>query len=99
MATSFKQSTRLALLVASAAAALVLFPPAAHAGSGYRRAIDAGVAGAVAGNVAGDALTGTMPPSGYYPAPYPAPVPNCTDELFQERGAYSYWIGQRRVCH
>lgn len=90
---------RLTLLFTSGAAALAIFPLTAQAGSGFRRAIDAGVAGAVAGNVAGEALTGTMPPSVYHPAPYPAPVPNCADELFQERGAYTYWIGQRRVCH
>ena len=98
MTTSITQSIRRALFLAAAAVALILLPGTAQAGSGFRRAIDAGVAGAVAGNVAGEALTGTAPPSGYYPAPYPAPMPNCTDELFQQRGAYSYWIGQRRVC-
>jgi hypothetical protein len=92
------QAIRIALFLTAAGAALVLFPVAAHAGSGFRRAIDSGVAGAVAGGVAGSALLGAMPPS-YTPQPYPAPLPNCTDELQQERGPYSYRIGQRRVCY
>jgi hypothetical protein len=37
---------RIALLLTAIDAALVLFPVTAHAGSGFRRAIDAGVAGA-----------------------------------------------------
>ena len=92
------QAIRIALFLTATGAALVLFPVAAHAGSRFRRAIDSGVAGAVAGGVAGSALVGAMPPS-YSPQPYPAPLPNCTDELQQERGPYSYRIGQRRVCH
>jgi hypothetical protein len=99
MGTSLNQLIRIALLLTATAAALVLFPVTAHASSNFRRAIEAGVAGAAAGDVAGNALAGSMPPRGYYPPPYPAPMPNCTDELFQKRGAYSYWIGQRRVCH
>ena len=64
-----------------------------HPGSEFRRSTDAGVAGAVAGDSSG--YTGYNP----QPQPYPAPMPNCTDELQQERGAYSYRIGQRRVCY
>jgi hypothetical protein len=95
---SLGQAIRITLFLTAAGAALVLFPVAAHAHSRFRRAIDSGVAGAVAGGVAGSALLGAMPPS-YAPQPYPAPLPNCTDELQQERGPYSYRIGQRRVCH
>jgi hypothetical protein len=46
------QAIRVALFLTAAGAALVLFPVAAHAGSGFRRAIDSGVAGAVAGKCA-----------------------------------------------
>src|SRR6202040_1968333 len=44
--TSLNQLMRIALLLTAIDAALVLFPVTAHAGSGFRRAIDAGVAGA-----------------------------------------------------
>jgi hypothetical protein len=65
-----------------------------HHGPGYRRAFDAGVAaGAAAGDVYG----------GYYyyaqPQQNPASMPNCTDELQQEQGAYYNRIGQRRFCY
>ena len=46
MCTSLNQLMRIALLLTAIDAALVLFPVTAHAGSGFRRAIDAGVAGA-----------------------------------------------------
>jgi lipoprotein-anchoring transpeptidase ErfK/SrfK len=46
MCTSLNQLMRIALLLTAIAAALVLFPVTAHAGSGFRRTIDAGVAGA-----------------------------------------------------
>lgn len=46
MCTSLYQLMRIALLLTAIDAALVLFPVTAHAGSGFRRAIDAGVAGA-----------------------------------------------------
>jgi hypothetical protein len=46
MCTSLTQLMRIALLLTAIDAALVLFPVTAHAGSGFRRAIDAGVAGA-----------------------------------------------------
>jgi L,D-transpeptidase catalytic domain len=46
MCTSSNQLTRIALLLTFIGAALVLFPVSAHAGSGFRRAIDSGVAGA-----------------------------------------------------
>src|SRR5580704_11058933 len=45
MCTSSNQLMRIALLLTAIDAALVLFPVTAHAGSGFRRAIDAGVAG------------------------------------------------------
>jgi hypothetical protein len=64
-----------------------------HHGPGYRRGFDAGLAaGAAAGDMAG----------GYnYPQPQsnPASMPNCTDELQQEQGAYYYRVGQRRFCY
>jgi hypothetical protein len=91
-------SIRIALFLAIIAVTLLAFPVSARADSRFRRAIDAGVAGAVAGDIAGNAFTGAMPPWGY-PQPYPAPMPNCTDELQQERGPYSHRIGQRRVCY
>jgi hypothetical protein len=46
MCTSLNQLMRIALLLTAIDAALVLFLVTAHAGSGFRRAIDAGVAGA-----------------------------------------------------
>jgi L,D-transpeptidase catalytic domain len=46
MCTSLNQLMRMALLLIAIDAALVLFPVTAHAGSGFRRANDAGVAGA-----------------------------------------------------
>ena len=46
MCTSLNQLMRIALLLTAIDAALVFFPVTAHAGSGYRRAIDAGVAAA-----------------------------------------------------
>ena len=46
MCTSLNQLMRIALLLTAIDAAVVLFPVTAHAGSGFRRAIDAGVAGA-----------------------------------------------------
>ena len=46
MCTSLNQSMRIAFLLTAIDAALVLFPVTAHAGSGFRRAIDAGAAGA-----------------------------------------------------
>jgi hypothetical protein len=46
MCTSLNQLIRIALLLTAIDAALVLFPVTAHAGPGYRRAIDAGAAGA-----------------------------------------------------
>jgi hypothetical protein len=46
MCTSLTQLMRIALLLTAIDAALVLFPVTAHAGSGFRRAIDACVAGA-----------------------------------------------------
>jgi len=46
MRTSLNQLMRITLLLTAIDAAMVLFPVTAHAGSGYRRAIDAGVAGA-----------------------------------------------------
>ncbi len=46
MCTSLNQLMRIALLLTAIDAALVLFPVTAHAGSGFRRAIDAGAAGA-----------------------------------------------------
>lgn len=99
MRMSLDQAIRIALFLTSAAAALVLFPVSAHADSRFRGAIDAGVAGAVAGDITGQALLGSVPPGGYYPQPYPAPMPNCTDELQQERGPYFNRIGQSRVCY
>jgi L,D-transpeptidase catalytic domain len=45
MCTSLNQLMRIALLLTAIDAALVLFPVTAHAGSGFRRAIDAGMAG------------------------------------------------------
>jgi hypothetical protein len=45
MCTSLNQLMRIALLLTAIDAAVVLFPVTAHAGSGFRRAIDAGVAG------------------------------------------------------
>jgi hypothetical protein len=68
-------------------------------GSGFRRSIDAGSAGAVAGDIAGQPLLGSMPSGGYYPQPIQRRCQICTDELQQERGAYSYRIGQRRACY
>lgn len=95
---SLGQAIGIALFL-TAAAALFLFPVSAYADSRFRSAIDAGVAGAVAGSVAGNALLGAMPLGGYYPPPYPAAMPNCTDELQQERGPYFNRIGQNRVCY
>jgi hypothetical protein len=46
MCTSLNQLMRIALLLTAIDAALVLFPVTAHAGSNFRRAIDAGVVGA-----------------------------------------------------
>jgi hypothetical protein len=46
MCTSLNQLMRIALLLTAIDAALVLFPGTVHAGSGFRRAIDSGVAGA-----------------------------------------------------
>ncbi len=46
MRTSLNQLMKIVLLLTAIDAALVLVPVAAHAGSGYRRAIDVGVAGA-----------------------------------------------------
>src|ERR1700720_4295747 len=46
MCPSLNQLMRIALLLTAIDAALVLFPVTAHAGPGFRRAIDAGVAGA-----------------------------------------------------
>src|SRR5271166_6400460 len=46
MCTSLNRLMRIALLLTAMAAASVLFLVTAHAGSGSRRAIDAGVAGA-----------------------------------------------------
>ena len=46
MCTCFNKLMRIALLLTAIDAASVLFPVTAHAGSGFRRAIDAGVAGA-----------------------------------------------------
>jgi L,D-transpeptidase-like protein len=46
MCTSLNQLMRIALLLTAIDAALVLFPVTAHAGSGFRRAIDSGMAGA-----------------------------------------------------
>ena len=46
MCTSLNQFIRISLLLTAIDAALVLFPVTAHAGSGFRRAIDAGVSGA-----------------------------------------------------
>jgi hypothetical protein len=62
-----------------------------YLGSEYRGSLRSGAAGAFAGQA--------LPGSGYYPYPYPASMPNCTDELQQERGAYSTRIGQRRFCY
>ena len=45
MCISLNQLMRIALLLTAIDAALVLFPVTAHAGSGFRRAIDPGVAG------------------------------------------------------
>ena len=45
MGKSLSQLTRIALLLTAIDAALVVLPAAAHAGSGFRRAIDAGMAG------------------------------------------------------
>ena len=44
MCTSLNQLMRFVLLLTATNAALVFFPVTAHAGSGYRRAIDPGVA-------------------------------------------------------
>jgi hypothetical protein len=99
MLTCLNQSIKSMLFVSTFVVALITLPITAHAGSRFRGAIDAGVAGAVAGDIAGQALLGSMPPGGYYPQPYPEPMPNCTDELQQEQGAYSYRIGQRRFCY
>ncbi len=44
MCTSLNQLMRFVLLLTAINAALIFFPVTAHAGSGYRRAIDAGVA-------------------------------------------------------
>jgi L,D-transpeptidase catalytic domain len=46
MCTSLNRLIRIAILVAAIDAALVLFPVTGHAGSGFRRPIDAGMAGA-----------------------------------------------------
>jgi len=46
MCTSLNQLMRIALLLTAIDAAVVLFPVTAHAGSGFHRASDAGVAGA-----------------------------------------------------
>jgi hypothetical protein len=46
MCTSLNQLMRIALLLTAIDAALILFPVTAHAGSGFRRAMDAGAAGA-----------------------------------------------------
>jgi L,D-transpeptidase catalytic domain len=46
MCTSLNQLMRIALLLTAIDAAWVLFPVTAHAGPGYRRAVDAGAAGA-----------------------------------------------------
>jgi L,D-transpeptidase catalytic domain len=46
MCISLNQLMRIALLLTAIDGALVLFPVTAHAGSGFRRAIDASVAGA-----------------------------------------------------
>jgi hypothetical protein len=51
-------SIRIALFLAIIAVTLLAFPVTARADSRFRRAIDAGVAGAVAGDIAGNALNG-----------------------------------------
>ncbi len=99
MPASLSQSIKSMLILSTFVAAVMAIPVTGHADSRFRSAIDAGVAGAVAGSVAGQALLGSVPPGGYYPQPYPAPMPNCTDELQQERGPYYNRIGQSRVCY
>jgi hypothetical protein len=99
MPASLGQLIKSVLFVSTFVAALMAFPATAHAHSRFRSAINAGVAGAAAGYVAGNALSGAMPQGGNYPQPNPAPMPNCTDELQQQRGPYFNRIGQRRVCY
>jgi len=56
MLTCLNQSIKSMLFVSTFVVALMTLPITAHAGSRFRGAIDAGVAGAVAGDIAGQAL-------------------------------------------